>query len=82
VVHELPSVIHKVKANLSRTQCPRDLKDRSAAARHMRLWVRIPRGAWTFFCTECCVLYGGSFTTSLSFVQRGSTDCSMSLRVI
>ena len=24
----------------------------------MRLWVRIPLGAWTFVCCECCVLSG------------------------
>jgi len=29
---------------------------RSAAARLLRLWVRIPQTAWMFFCCECCVL--------------------------
>jgi len=28
----------------------------SAAARLLRLWVRIPREAWMFVCCECCVL--------------------------
>ena len=28
----------------------------SAAARLLRLWVRIPPGAWIFVCCECCVL--------------------------
>ena len=31
---------------------------RSTAARLLRLWVRIPLGAWTFVCCECCVLSG------------------------
>ena len=39
-----------------RSQWPRDLRRRSAAARLLRLWVRIPPGAWMFVCCECCVL--------------------------
>jgi len=31
---------------------------RSAAARLLRLWFRIPVGAWMFVCCECCVLSG------------------------
>ena len=31
---------------------------RSAAARLMRLWVRIPPGSWMSVCSECCVLSG------------------------
>ena len=27
---------------------------RSAAARPLRSWVRIPPGAWMFVCCECC----------------------------
>jgi hypothetical protein len=30
----------------------------SMAARLLRLWVRIPPGAWMFVCCECCVLSG------------------------
>jgi len=29
-----------------------------AAARLLRLWVRIPRGGWKPVCCECCVLSG------------------------
>ena len=29
---------------------------RSKVARLLRSWVRIPPGAWMFFCCECCVL--------------------------
>ena len=41
-----------------RSQWPRCLRRRSAAARLLRFWVRIPPGAWTFVCCECCVLSG------------------------
>ena len=41
-----------------RSQWPRGLRRRSAAARLLRLWVRIPPGAWKFVCCECCVLSG------------------------
>ena len=41
-----------------RSQWPRDLRYRSAAARLLRSWVRIPPGAWIFVCCECCVLSG------------------------
>ena len=41
-----------------RSQRPRGLRRRSAAARLLRLWVRIPPGAWMFVCCECCVLSG------------------------
>ena len=36
--------------------CSRGLSRRSAAARLLGLWVRIPPGAWTSVCCECCVL--------------------------
>ena len=41
-----------------RSQWPRGLRRRFAAACLLRLWVRIPPGAWKFFCCECCVLSG------------------------
>ena len=37
---------------LSRSQWPRSLRCRSAAACLLRLCVRIPPGAWTFVCCE------------------------------
>ena len=43
---------------LCRPQWPRGLRRRSAAARLLRSWVRIPPGAWIFVCCECCVLSG------------------------
>ena len=42
----------------SRSQWPRGPRRRSAAARQLRSWVRIPPGAWIFVCCECCVLSG------------------------
>jgi len=39
-------------------QCSHSLRRGSAAARPLRLWVRIPPGAWKFVCCECCVLSG------------------------
>ena len=42
----------------SRSQWPRGLRCRYAAARLLRLRVRIPPGSWMFVCSECCVLSG------------------------
>jgi hypothetical protein len=36
----------------------RVLRHRSSAPRLLRLWVRIPPGAWMFVCCECCALSG------------------------
>ena len=44
--------------HIRRSQWPRVLRCRSTAARLLRLWVRIPSGAWMFVCCECCVLSG------------------------
>jgi hypothetical protein len=41
-----------------RSQWPRVLRRRFAAARLLRLWVRISPGAWMFICCECRVLSG------------------------
>ena len=41
-----------------RSQWPRSLRRRSAAARLLRSWVRIPPDAWMFVCCECYVLSG------------------------
>ena len=43
---------------IRRSQWPRRLRRRSAAACLLRSWARIPPGAWTFVCCECCVLSG------------------------
>ena len=41
-----------------RSQWPRGLRRRSATARLLRSWDRIPRGSWMSVCCECCVLSG------------------------
>ena len=45
-------------ATCCRSHWPRGLRRRSAAARLLRSWVRIPPGAWIFVCCECRVLSG------------------------
>ena len=46
------------EVRISRSQWPRGLRRRSAAARLLISWVRIPPRAWKFVCCECCVLSG------------------------
>ena len=41
-----------------RSQWRRGLRRRFSAARLLRLWVRIPPGAWMSVCCECCFLSG------------------------
>ena len=50
---------------VSRSQWPRGLRCRSAATRQLRLWVRIPPGAWMFFCCECSVMSCRGFCDGL-----------------
>ena len=50
--------VHNLFFFLSRSQWPRGLRRRSAAARLLRSWVQIPPWAWMFVCCECCVLSG------------------------
>ena len=54
----IPHLISLLTHNMSRSQWPRGLRRRSAAARLLRLWVRIPPEAWMFVCCECFVLSG------------------------
>ena len=51
-----PNIIHP--STPRSPQWPRGLRRRSAAARLLRSWVRIPPEAWMFVCCECCVLSG------------------------
>jgi hypothetical protein len=48
-----------------RSQWPRRLRSRSAAARLLRFWVRIPLGSWISISCECCVLSGRGFCDEL-----------------
>ena len=54
----LLTVFYVILAFRCRSQWPRGLRRRSAAAHLLRAWVRIPPGAWMFVCCECCVLSG------------------------
>ena len=50
--------LDQVMVKHCRSQRPRGLKRRSAVARLLRLWVRIPPRAWMFVSRDCCVLSG------------------------
>jgi hypothetical protein len=63
-----------------RSQWPRGLRRRSAAARLLRLWVRIPHEAWMSVTCECCQVEVS--TTGWSLVQRSPNDCGTSWCVI
>jgi len=64
-----------------RSQWTRGLRRGSTAARLLRLWVRIPPGAWMSVLTVVCWQVEVS-TTGWSLVQRSPTDCDASLCVI
>ena len=49
---------------------PCGIRRRSAAARLLRLWVRIPPGAWMSVCCECCVLSGRGLSDELDHSSR------------
>jgi hypothetical protein len=66
---------------LRRSQWPRGLRRRSAAARLLRLWVRIAPGAWMSVVSVVCSQVEVS-ARSWSLVQRSPTDCGASLCVI
>ena len=51
-------ILQYYNTDVCRSQWPRGLKRRSAAARLLKLWVRIPPVAWMSVCCECCVLSG------------------------
>ena len=51
-------IIHFCTKTNRRSQRPRGLRLRSAAARLLRLWIRIPSGACMSVCCQCCVLSG------------------------
>jgi len=48
-----------------RSQWPCGVRRSSAAARLLRLWVRISPGAWMFVCCECCVFSGRGLCNKL-----------------
>jgi hypothetical protein len=50
----------------------------SAAARLLRLWVRIAPGAWMSVSCECCLLSGTELCVGMITVQRSPTECGVS----
>jgi hypothetical protein len=66
---------------LCRFRWPGGLRRRSAAVRLLRLWVRIPPGAWISFVSVVCCKVEVS-ATSWSLVQRSPIDCGPSSCVI
>jgi len=50
---------------IRRSQWSRGLRRRSTAARLLRLWFRIPPGAWTSVCCACYVLSGRGLCDAL-----------------
>jgi len=55
----------------SRSQWPRGLSRGLAAARLLRLWVRIPPGSWMFVLCECRVLSGRGSLRRADHSSRG-----------
>jgi hypothetical protein len=68
----LSSILYCLYFGLRRSQWPRDLRRRSLAARLLRLWVRIPPGAWMLVCCERCVLSGRGLCDGLITRQEES----------
>jgi hypothetical protein len=63
---------------ICRSEWPQILRRRSAAARLLRLWVRIPPGTWmSVVSVVCCQVEVSAMSWSL--VQRSPTDCGTSL---
>jgi hypothetical protein len=54
-----------IKPEARRSQWPRGLRRRSAAARLLRLWVRISPESWIFVCCKCCVFSGSCLCDGL-----------------
>jgi hypothetical protein len=60
-------------SRLWQSQRPRGLKRRSAAARMLRLWVRIASWAWMSVCCEFCALSGRGLYDGL--ITRPEESC-------
>jgi hypothetical protein len=58
----------------SRSQWPRNIRSRSAAACLLGLWVRIPPRAWISVSYVCCQVSAPGW----SLVQRSPTECGVS----
>jgi hypothetical protein len=78
-VHFIITLFNIGNVLLYQSQWPCALRHRPTAARLLRLWVRIPRGAWTFVCCVWCQVEVSA--TGWLLVQRSPTDCDTSLCV-
>jgi len=56
----------------NRSHWPRSLRRRSAAARLLRLWFRVPPGAEVFVCCECYEFSGRSLCDQLITLPKES----------
>ena len=81
VLYNVIYVIFICKLHICRSQWPRGLRRRSAAARLLRLWVRISPDAWMSVVSVVCGQVEVS-ATSWSLVQRSNTDGGASLFMV
>ena len=65
----------EIQTTYSRFHWPLGLRCGSTAARQLRLWVRIPPGAWMSICCECCVLSGRGLCDGL--ITRPEKSCRL-----
>ena len=73
LIHNLKSISNLIEyISHCRSHWPRGLRRRSTAACLVRLWVRIPPGAWMFVCCECCVLSGRGLCDRLNILSEES----------
>ena len=72
-------ILHSSNRNIRQSPWPRSLRCRSAAARLLRWWVRVPPGALMFVCCECCTLSGRGLCDELITRQE---ECGASFCVI
>ena len=87
ISYSLPVInVHVVSENIlqsiisfCRSEWPRGQRRKSAAVRLLRLWVRIPPGAWMFLCCECCVLSGRGLCDGDSYQVRCVVVCALNL---
>jgi hypothetical protein len=67
-----------------RSQRPHGLRLESESLRLMRLWVRIPPGAWMSVSYECCVLSGRGICVGLITrpEECGVSECDLRISII
>jgi len=74
LLSSIPKIMEKLKY-ICQFQWPRGLRRRSAAARLLRLGVRIPSGAWMSVSCECRVLSGRSLSDEM--ITRPEESCRL-----